>query len=92
VDCGLSLGCAMSLTNLTEQKQFPILIMVTPMTNSYVIVTDLIFPILLYSSSSLRVCGGLNMLDPGSGTIRRCGLFGIGVALLEDVCHCGGGL
>jgi hypothetical protein len=32
------------------------------------------------------------MLDPGSGTIRRYGLVGIGVALLEDVCHCGGGL
>jgi hypothetical protein len=23
-------------------------------------------------------CGGLNMLDPGSGTIRRCGLVGMG--------------
>ena len=28
----------------------------------------------------------------GSGTIRRYGLIGIGVALLEDMCHCGGGL
>ena len=28
----------------------------------------------------------------GSGTIRRCGLVGVGVALLIDVCHCGGGL
>jgi hypothetical protein len=28
----------------------------------------------------------------GSGTIRRCGLIGGGVALLEEVCHCGGGL
>jgi hypothetical protein len=28
----------------------------------------------------------------GSGTIRRCGLDGAGVALLEEVCHCGGGL
>jgi hypothetical protein len=36
-------------------------------------------------------CGGLNMLGPGSGTIRRCGLVEVGVALLEDVCHCGGG-
>jgi hypothetical protein len=24
-----------------------------------------------------------------SGTIRTCGLVGIGVALLEEVCHCG---
>jgi hypothetical protein len=28
-------------------------------------------------------CGGLNML----GTIMRCGIFGGGVALLEEVCH-----
>ena len=28
----------------------------------------------------------------GSGTIRRCGLVGVGVALLEEVHHCGGGL
>ena len=34
--------------------------------------------------------GGLNMLGPGSGTIRWCGLVGVGVALLEEVCHCGG--
>ena len=38
------------------------------------------------------ICGGLNMLGPGSGTIRRCGLVGVGVALLEEVCHCGGRL
>jgi hypothetical protein len=25
--------------------------------------------------------GGLNMLDPGSGTIRRCGLVGRSVSL-----------
>jgi hypothetical protein len=35
---------------------------------------------------------GLNMLCPGSSTIRRNSLVGIGVALLEEVCHCGGGL
>jgi hypothetical protein len=29
-------------------------------------------------------CGGLNMLAPG-----RQGLVGVGVALLEEVCHCG---
>jgi hypothetical protein len=49
-----------------------------------------------------RVCGGLNRNGPhrlkclnswptGNGTIRRCGLGGVGVALLEEVCHCGGG-
>ena len=30
-------------------------------------------------------------LTLGSGTIRRYGLAGIGVALLEEVCHCVGG-
>jgi len=34
-------------------------------------------------------CCGLNMLGPGSGTLRRCGLVGVGVALWEEVCHCG---
>ena len=34
-------------------------------------------------------CGGLNMLGPGSGTMRRCGLVGVGVTSLEEVCHCG---
>jgi hypothetical protein len=42
--------------------------------------------------SWLGFCGGLNMLDPKSDTIRRCGLVGVGVALMEEVCHCGGGL
>ena len=47
-------------------------------------------------------CGGLNrdgpidsqvcMLGPERDTIRRCGLVGVGVALSEEVCHCGGGL
>jgi hypothetical protein len=27
----------------------------------------------------------------GSGTIRKCGNVGVGVALLEDLCHCKGG-
>jgi hypothetical protein len=36
-------------------------------------------------------CGGLNMLGSGSGTISRCGLVGVDVSLLEEVCHCGGG-
>ena len=34
-------------------------------------------------------CSGLNMLGTGSGTIRRCVLIGIGVSLLEEVCHYG---
>ena len=29
-----------------------------------------------------------NAWSPGSGTIRRHGLGGVGVALLEGVCHC----
>jgi hypothetical protein len=36
----------------------------------------------------LGKCNDLNMLGPGSGTIRRCGLVGVGVALLEEVYHC----
>jgi hypothetical protein len=32
------------------------------------------------------------MFGPGSGTIRRCDLVGVGVALLEKVSHCGSGL
>ena len=37
-------------------------------------------------------CGGLKMLGPGNGSIRRCGLIGVGVALLEEACHCEGRL
>jgi hypothetical protein len=29
------------------------------------------------------------MLGPGSGTFRRGTLVGVGVAFLEEVCHCG---
>jgi hypothetical protein len=36
-------------------------------------------------------CGGLNMLSPRNCTIRRYGLVGVGMALLEEVCHCGRG-
>jgi len=39
----------------------------------------------------LSWCGGLSMLGPGSGTIRRRDLVVIGVALLEEVSRCGGG-
>jgi hypothetical protein len=34
---------------------------------------------------------GLNILGPGSTTTWRCGHVVVGVALLEEVCHCGGG-
>jgi hypothetical protein len=34
--------------------------------------------------------GGLNIV-PGSGTIRRCSFVGVGVAFLEEVCHCENG-
>jgi hypothetical protein len=27
------------------------------------------------------ICDGLNMLGPGSGTFKRCGLIGMGVSL-----------
>ena len=30
------------------------------------------------------------MVPKGSGTIRRCGLVGVGMALLEEVCYWGG--
>ena len=33
----------------------------------------------------------LNVLGPGNATIRRCGHVGVGMALLEEMCHCGGG-
>ena len=31
----------------------------------------------------------MKMTPIGAGTIKRCGLVGIGVALLEEVYHCG---
>ena len=31
------------------------------------------------------------MFGPVSGTIRRYGCVGVGVALMEEVCYCGGG-
>jgi hypothetical protein len=48
-------------------------------------------------------CGGLNRYGPYSliclytwsirtGTVGRCGLVGVGMVLLEEVCHYGGGL
>lgn len=39
--------------------------------------------------SGLTNCGGL--LGPGSGTSKSLGLVGVVMALLEEVCHRGGG-
>jgi hypothetical protein len=38
----------------------------------------------------LTIYGGLNMLGPGNGKIRRCGPIEVDVALLEEVCQYGG--
>jgi hypothetical protein len=34
-------------------------------------------------ATEVAICGGLNMLGPGSGSVRRSGLVRVGVALLE---------
>ena len=51
---------------------------------------------LLRAAAEYGLCGSLSVIDlqhlRGSGTLRRCGFVGIGKALLEEVCHCGGGL
>lgn len=39
------------------------------------------------ANSHFSIYGGLNMLGPESGTIRKRGLIGVSVAL-EKVCHC----
>ena len=47
---------------------------------------------------TMEWCGNLNVIGliihklTGSGAIRRCGFVGVGMALLEEVCHCGGRL
>lgn len=33
---------------------------------------------------------GIEMLGPGTGTVRWCGLFREGLALMEEVCHSDG--
>jgi hypothetical protein len=40
----------------------------------------------------MAYCDDLNMLVLGIVIIRVCGLVEVGVALLEEVCHCQGGL
>ena len=54
---------------------------------------DLIWTVPVHSrySNIGRDCGGLNMLGPGNGIIRRHGRVRVGVALLKEVCHCGVG-
>ena len=42
-------------------------------------------------SNAMDGCDGLCMFGSGSGTIRRCVLVEVGVALLKEVCHCGYG-
>jgi hypothetical protein len=37
-------------------------------------------------------CDGLYMPGPGSGTVWRYGLVGVGETLLQEVYHCGCGL
>ena len=32
-------------------------------------------------------CGGLKMIGPGHGTIRRYSFVGIGVVFVEEMCH-----
>jgi hypothetical protein len=55
------------------------------------------------SGQCYSICAGLNSLSHhrlmslntwpiGCGIIRRHGLVRVGVTLLEEVCHCGGGL
>ena len=37
-------------------------------------------------------CGSLNVIGPQNSTIGICGFVGVGIALLEKVCHCWGRL
>ena len=41
-------------------------------------------------------CGSLNVIGPhnliGSGITGRCGFVRLGMILLKEMCHCGGGL
>ena len=39
---------------------------------------------------TFAVCGGLSIIGPHN-LIGRCGFVGMGMALLEEVRHCGGG-
>jgi hypothetical protein len=39
------------------------------------------------TSLKKTICGGLNIFGPGSVTIKRSDLVGVGVGFLEEVCH-----
>lgn len=46
-------------------------------------------------NTRINYCGSLNVVGPynltGSGTGGKCGFVGVGMVLLQIVCHCGGG-
>ena len=50
----------------------------------------------LHSPQNFPNYGSLNVIDLhrfiGSGVHRRCGFVAVGMALLEEVCYCEGGL
>ena len=52
----------------------------------------IVLTMFLFEVCGFGYCNGLYMLSPDSGTIRRCALVGVGVALMKEVCHCGDGL
>jgi hypothetical protein len=47
---------------------------------------------LMLSTEKMLVVISIWVAQRVSDTIRKCGLVGIGVALLEKVCYCGDGL
>ena len=57
-------------------------------------ITEMLLGLSYYLSLEfISDCNGLKKkwLLKLSGTTRRCGLVGVDVILLEDMCHCGGG-
>ena len=53
----------------------------------------MVFKVCFGGSQSEGVVGRCSDLSlKGSGTITRYSFIGVGVVLLEEVCHCGGGL
>ena len=45
----------------------------------------------LWGKITVSICGGFNAFGSESVTITKYGPIGVGVALLEEVCHCGHG-
>jgi hypothetical protein len=58
--------------------------------NTWLLIAEV--PMNLMGWNTNKEYGDLNMLDSRSGIIRNCGLVGVGIALLEEVCHFGSGL